>query len=87
MQLPEPEVRNELIDAFGRQGRVTACSCERTAVVSMPQVLQLMNGENLNRQLAEPYGRLSTLLRDGKSDREVTNTLFLASQARRGTDS
>ncbi len=87
VQLPDPEIRNDLLDAFGRPGRVTACACERTADVTMPQILHLMNGENLNRRLADPEGRLSTLLRDGKPDREVTDALFLAALARRATES
>ncbi len=87
VQLPDPEVRNDLLDAFGRPGRVTACACERTLDVTMPQVLHLMNGENLNRRLAEPEGRLSLLLKSGKTDREITDTLFLASLARRATES
>jgi hypothetical protein len=87
VQLPDPEVRNDLLEAFGRPGRVTACACERTADVTMPQVLHLMNGENLNRRLADPEGRLTALLQSGKPDREVAEVLFLAALARRPTES
>ena len=87
VQLPDPEIRNDLLETFGRPGRVTPCACERTADVTMPQVLHLMNGENLNRRLADPEGRLAAWLLDGKSDREVTDALFLAALARRPTES
>jgi hypothetical protein len=87
VQLPDPEVRNDLPDAFGRPGRVTPCACERTVDVTMPQVLHLMNGENLNRRLANPEGRLAALLKAGKSDREVTDPLFLSALARRASES
>ncbi len=85
-QLPDPEVRSDLLDTFGRPGRVTACACERTADVTMPQVLQLMNGDALNRRLADDGGRLAALLRSGKPDREVADALFLAALARRPSD-
>ena len=87
VQLPDPEVRNDLLDAFGRPGRVSACACERTADVTMPQVLHLMNGENLDRRLADPEGRIAGLIKIGKSDREVVESLFLAAIARRPTGS
>ena len=87
VQLPDPEVPNDLLEAFGRPGRVTACACERTADVTMPQVLHLMNGENLNRRLADPEGRIAGLLKSGQSDREVVDALFLAALSRKPSDS
>ena len=66
---------------------MTACACERTADVTMPQVLHLMNGDALNRRLADGEGRLADLLRSGKPDREVVDALFLAALARRPTES
>jgi len=85
VQLPDPKVPNYLLDTFGRPERVTPCACERAFEVTMPQVLHLVNGEDLNRRLADGEGRIYRLLREGKSDREVTDTLFLASLGRRPT--
>ncbi len=87
VQLPDPDVRNDLLDTFGRPGRVSACACERTADVTMPQVLHLMNGDALNRRLADGEGRLAGLLRSGKPNREVVDSLFLAALSRRPTES
>ncbi|WP_435008200.1 DUF1549 domain-containing protein [Tundrisphaera lichenicola] len=87
VQLPDPQIRNDLLETFGRPDRVTACACERTADVTMPQVLHLMNGDALNRRIEDGEGRLAGLIREGQSDREIVETLFLASLARRPSES
>ena len=83
VQLPDPRVQSYLLDTFGRPERVTACACERSDEVTMPQVLHLMNGEALDRRIDAPEGRLGALLASGKPDVEVVETLFLATFARR----
>lgn len=85
IQLPDPKVQSYFLDTFGRPERVTACACERSGEVTMPQVLHLMNGEALERRLNDGEGRLQTLLKSGKPDREVVDQLFLATLARRLT--
>ncbi len=87
VQLPDPQVRNDLLETFGRPERVTACACERTADVTMPQVLHLMNGDALNRRLGDGEGRLAELVRANQTDREIVETLFLTALARRPTES
>ena len=86
VQLPDPKVQNYLLDTFGRPERVTACACERTAEVTMPQVLHLMVGENLANRLSDGEGRLAALLKSGKSDRAVAEELFLAGLSRLPTE-
>lgn len=86
IQLPDPKVQSYFLDTFGRPERVTACACERSGEVTMPQVLNLMNGEALERRLNDGGGRLQTLLKSGKSDREMVETLFLATLARKPTE-
>jgi len=85
MQLPDPKVQSYLLDTFGRPERVTPCACERSSEITMPQVLHLINGEALNRRIADRDGRLIGLLSSGQSDREVADELFLATLARRPT--
>jgi hypothetical protein len=82
VQLPDPGVRNYLLDTFGRPERVTPCACERTAEVTMPQVLHLMNGADLDRRLDAPGGRLRGLLDSGRPDEGVAEALFLATLGR-----
>ncbi len=86
MQLPDPKVQNYLLDTFGRPERVTPCACERSGEVTMPQVLNLINGEALNRRIDDAEGRLRGLLRSSQPDRQVADELFLATLARRSTD-
>jgi hypothetical protein len=86
VQLPDPKVRSVLLDTFGRPERVTPCACERTAEVTMPQVLHLINGEDLLRRIDSGDGRLEALLRSGRPDREIVEQLFLATLSRRPTD-
>jgi len=82
IQLPDPKVQSDFLDTFGRPERVTSCACERSGEVTMPQVLHLMNGEALERRLNDGEGRLQTLLKSGKTDREVVEQLFLATLGR-----
>jgi hypothetical protein len=85
LQLPDPKVRSYLLDTFGRPERVTPCACERSSDVTMPQVLHLLNGEDLARRLSAEGGRLAVLLKSGKSDAEITDQRFLATLSRRPT--
>ena len=81
VQLPEPQVSSYFLTLFGRSERVTACACERKGEVTLPQMLNLRNGEELQRQLEAPEGRLSALLKQS-DDRVVTQALFSAAFGR-----
>jgi hypothetical protein len=83
--LPEPSVSSYFLTLFGRSDRVTACACERSGEVTLPQLLNLRNGSELERQLSAPDGRLSTLLKD-PDNQVVTDALYLNSIARLPTD-
>ncbi len=86
VQLPDPKVPSYLLDTFGRPERITPCACERRVEVTMPQVLHLMNGNDLNRRLDAPGSRLRSLLDAGESDRAIAEQLFLATLSRRPTE-
>lgn len=86
IQLPDPKVKSYFLDTFGRPDRVTPCACERSGEVTMPQVLNLMNGEDLERRLNDEGGRLKGLLKSGKTDREVVDNLFLSTLGRMPTN-
>ena len=86
VQLPDPKVQSYLLDTFGRPERVTPCACERSGDVTMPQVLHLMNGEAMENRLGAEDGRLKTLLKSGKSDREIVEHFFLATMGRFPSD-
>lgn len=86
VQVAEPHVNSYFLTLFGRSDRVTACACERSGEVTLPQLLHLRNGEDLQKQIADPDGRLAVLLKN-PDDRGVVLRLFLATVGRRPTES
>ena len=53
-QLPEPGVGSYFLTLFGRSDRVTACACERQSEVTLPQLLNLTNGDDLSKPAVLP---------------------------------
>jgi hypothetical protein len=85
-QLPDPGLKSYFLSLFGRSERVTACACERSGEVTMPQLLHLQNGQTITEKIGNGDGRLAKLLRDRKSADAVVEELFLATLSRRPTD-
>jgi hypothetical protein len=81
-QLPDPTLKSYFLSLFGRSERVTACACERSGEVTMPQLLHLQNSEEILRKMRNGSGRLMTLLKDTKGDDAVIDELFLATLSR-----
>jgi len=79
IQLPEPGVSSYFLTLFGRSDRVTACACERSGDVTLPQLLHLNNGEEITKKLRDQDGRLTKLLKECKDDVACIDTIFLAS--------
>jgi hypothetical protein len=84
--LSDGEYKHPLLEAFGRPARAMACECERSADTTLGQALHLVGGFTFDRQLRHPDGRVSKLLKSGKSDAEVVEELFLATFSRPPTD-
>jgi hypothetical protein len=82
VQIPDPSLKSYFLSLFGRSERITACACERTGDVTMPQLLHLQNGESVVRKIGAPEGRLAKLLKAGASDTQVIEELFLATLGR-----
>jgi hypothetical protein len=78
IQLPEPGVSSYFLTLFGRSDRVTACACERSGDVTLPQLLHLNNGEEINKKLRDNDGRLVQLLKKCKENSELTEAVFEA---------
>jgi hypothetical protein len=81
-QLPDPGMKSYFLSLFGRSERVTACACERSGDVTMPQLLHLLNGESVVQKVRSGDGRLSKLLKEKKTDAEIIDELFLATLSR-----
>jgi hypothetical protein len=84
VQVPDPGTASYFLRTFGRSERVTACACERTGDVSLPQVLHLIGGEVTTGKVANPAGWLAKALKD-RTDDEVLEGLFLRALARKPT--
>jgi hypothetical protein len=81
-QLPDPTLKSYFLSLFGRSERVTACACERSGEVTMPQLLHLQNGDSVVAKVRAADGRLDRLLKAKKPDAEVIEELFLATLCR-----
>ncbi|QDT16025.1 DUF1553 domain-containing protein [Alienimonas californiensis] len=86
IQLKDSAVDSYFLDAFGRAERLQTCSCERTGMPSMKQVLHVMNGGTLNEKLAAADGRIAAGSASGRSDAELIEEAYLASVNRPPTE-
>jgi hypothetical protein len=84
--LPDTSIKSYFLDTFGRPLRVQACECERSADPNLSQALHLMNGDVINRKIADPKGRLARWLADPKlSDEDLIRSLYLVTFTRPAT--
>jgi len=86
VQVPDPSIRSYFLSVFGRSERVTACACERSEEVSLPQLLHLQNGQWIAEKMGNPKGKLKTLISDNRSDKEKIAELFLTTISRLPTE-
>lgn len=73
------------LNTFGKPRREVVCECERSSEGNMGQALALINGDEVNRKIAAPFGRVQGLVRGGKPDAQVIEELYLATLSRRPT--
>jgi hypothetical protein len=85
IQVPDPGSASYFLRAFGRSERVTACACERTGDVSLPNVLHLICGDTITGKLNSGSGWLAKRLKDEKDDEKLLGELFLRAYARKPT--
>ncbi len=82
IQVPDPGVSSAFLAMFGRSDRVTACACERSGEVTLPQLLHLQCGDGLTQKLNQPESRLKQLLADKTENEPLARAVFLAALAR-----
>ena len=83
VQVPDPGSASYFLRAFGRSDRVTACACERSGDVSLPNVLHLICGDTITAKLNSGGGWLAKRLKDEKDDQKLLDELFLRAYARK----
>jgi len=86
VQVPDPGTVSYFLRAFGRSDRVTACACERTDDVNLPNVLHLICGDTLTARLNNGNGWLAKRLKAEKDDDTLLDELFLRVYSRKPTD-
>lgn len=78
IQLPDASVQSMFLDTFGRPPRSSACECERVMEPSLPQALQLLNGDTLNRKVCSAHGHAAALAAKNESAQGLVNELYLS---------
>jgi hypothetical protein len=86
VQLPDPSNASYFLRTFGRSDRVTACACERTGDVNLPQVLHLQCGPIVHQKAPDPSGWLAAALKSEKDDVKLMDAMFLRCYSRPATD-
>ena len=64
MQLPDVSADSYFLKTFGRPERNITCECERTADPSMTQVLDISNGDTINKKLDAKECRITRWMAD-----------------------
>jgi hypothetical protein len=86
IQIPDPTTDSYFLTLFGRSERTTACACERSGDVTLPQLLHLQNGDGMVQKLKSPTGRLAKLLAKQPDNGRVIEQLYLSTLSRPPTD-
>src|SRR5262249_51539803 len=81
-RVPDFEINSMFLKSFGMPERLSNCACERTQETSLPAILQLVNGESIQRQLRARDGPIEQLLQQKLPPAKMVEKLFLASLSR-----
>jgi hypothetical protein len=84
--IPSPDFNHEFLDTFGRPARTTACECERGNDSTLAQVIELFNGELIQKKLADKQNRFHRELAEGRTQQEVVASLYRAAVCRPPTE-
>jgi hypothetical protein len=76
LQLPDTHVKSDFLDSFGRPARQITCECERSQEPSMAQALLFINSDTVNRKVTADGGLVDRLIKAGKSDADILDTLY-----------
>ena len=86
IELPDPNFSSYFLDTLGRPQRIVSCECERTAEPNLAQVLQLANGDLVQRKLTDKKGRIAQLMESDYSDAKALSELYMTALSRHPTD-
>lgn len=83
VHLPNEKGRSDFLDVFGRSERGTPCECETSLAPNLPQVLYLLNSDELQKKLSDKNGTVAELTKSDKPSNEIVEELFLRTFSRR----
>jgi hypothetical protein len=86
IQLPDSNIDSYFLKSFGRPDRTNTCECERSAMPSMAQVLNISNGDTINQKLQAKGNRIDQLLKADTPDEKIIEELYLSALSRYPTD-
>lgn len=81
-ELADTEIPSIMLDTFGRPPRVQPSDAERNCNPAISQALALLNSEAIQNKLKAQNCVLVGLLKSGKPDAEILDTLFLSALSR-----
>lgn len=82
IDLPHENFGSYFLDTFDRPRRVSACECERSSGASLAQVLLLSNSDEIENKIADSKGKITGLLNEKRTDKEIVDELYLGAFAR-----
>lgn len=82
MQLPDSNVDSYFLKSFGRPERDKTCECERTAEPSVSQVLQLANGDAINKKLEAKDNVIARWLKSKLPNDKIVEEAYLSALSR-----
>jgi len=82
MQMPDVSADSYFLTAFGRPERNITCECERNADPSMTQVLDISNGDTINKKLDDKTCRISRWFNEKMPPDQIIEHAYLTAFSR-----
>jgi hypothetical protein len=82
MQLPDVSADSFFLTTFGRPERNITCECERNADPSMTQVLDISNGDTINKKLDAKDCRITLWIEDKTPPEQIIEHAYLMAFSR-----
>ena len=85
IELWDNRLPSYFLDTFGRSLRESPCACGNSSEPTMTQALHLMNAPEIQAKLSAARGRITRVLAEHESQRDVVDALCLAALGRKST--
>ncbi len=82
LQLPDTQTDSYFLRTFGRPDREKTCECERTLEPTVTQVLQIANGDIINKKVESKSSQVAKVLAEKTPDDKIVENLYLSALSR-----